>query len=374
MKGSVYRRGTTWTAHLSWQQAGEQRQTKKGGYRKKGEAEAALVELAKAVNDGRHVPVGRRTFGEYLEGWLDSLAVAGRRETTIGSYRRKVDSYVRPALGHIKLRDLTAVDIDGLYSALTERGLSPRTVRFTHSIIHKALADAERKGVVAVNVASKASPPKSSACRAPETATWTPGELRSFLELTKDHHHGALIRLGAMTGLRRGELCGLRWSDMDLDGLSLSVRQTITTESNRPVLGDVKTGSSRRVVDLDETTVAVLRRHRSAQAEARLLVGPGWRDTGLVFTMPDGTGWHPDTITQAFERLVKGSGLPRITLHGLRHTHTTHLLASGMNPKLVSARLGHASVAFTLDRYGHVMPGQQAAAAAAVAALVDGKP
>jgi integrase len=134
----------------------------------------------------------------------------------------------------------------------------------------------------------------------------------------------------------------------------------------------VKSRTSRRVVDLDPATVTALRRHRVTQAEYRLMAGPKWIDNELVFTMPDGRAWHP-AVSQAFDRLVAASvGLPRITFHGLRHSHTTHLLASGQNPKLVSARLGHASVAFTLERYGHVMPGQQAAAAAAVAALVDG--
>jgi integrase len=372
MRGSVYRRGKTWTAHLSWQQAGQQRQTKKGGYRTKGEAESGLDELSEQVRKGGHVPTGRRSFGQYLDSWLDSLVVAGRRPSTIDSYRRQVEAYIRPALGGIGLKDLSALDIDGLYASMTERGLSPRTIRFTHSILRKSLADAERKGIVTINVATKSSPPSSSAARAPEAATWTPEQLRQFLAQTKEHHHGALIRLAAMTGLRRGELCGLRWSDTDLERASLSVVQTITTVDHKPVLGDVKTGSSRRVVDLDQTTVEVLRRHQVAQKKWRLSAGEGWKDTGLVFVMPDGSGWNPDTITQAFERLVAVSDLPRITLHGLRHSHTTHLLASGMNPRLVSARLGHASVAFTLDRYGHVMPGQQAEAAAAVAALVDG--
>ncbi len=372
MPGSLYRRNGRWTAHLSWQKGGKQHQTKRGGFRTRKEAEVALVDLAAQVQGGRFVPAGRRTFGDYLTGWLDGLAVAGRRETTIASYRRLVKTHISPALGDILLVDLTAVDLDQLYSIMTAAGLKARTVRFAHSVCHKALADAERKGVVPVNVASKASPPKSSACRAPEAGTWTPEQLRTFLDQTAEHHHGALIRLAGMTGLRRGELCGLRWEDVDLDGLRLSVRQTITTVDHRPVLGDVKTGPSRRVVDLDEVTVAVLRRHRTRQREDRMLCGPGWNETGLVFAMPDGRLWNPDTITQAVERLVAASGLPRITLHGLRHTHTTHLLAAGVDPKLVSARLGHASVAFTLDRYGHVMPGHQAAAAAAVAALVDG--
>jgi integrase len=370
-KGSVYRRGSTWTAHLTWGTGERQRQTKKGGFRTKKEAEAALIDLAKLVSDG-HVPAGKRTFGEYLTGWLDALPVAGLRATTIDSYRRQVESYIRPELGDVPLRDLTAVDLDGLYASMIGKGLKPRTVRFAHSICHKALADAERKKVIPFNVAAQSSPPKSSACRAPEAATWTPEQLRSFLAQTKGHHHGALIRVAAMTGLRRGELCGLRWSDVDLDGRTLAVRQTITTVNHRPVTGDVKTGTSRRVVDLDDTTVAVLRRHQVTQKEWKLMAGEGWKGTGLVFTVPDGSCWNPDTITQAFKRLVSVSGLPRITLHGLRHSHTSHLLASGMNPKLVSARLGHASVAFTLDRYGHVMPGQQAAAIAAVAQLVDG--
>ena len=116
----------------------------------------------------------------------------------------------------------------------------------------------------------------------------------------------------------------------------------------------------------------MLRAQRKHQLEERLLGGPEWVDSGLVFTMPDGRGWHPDVITRAFARLVERSGLPRIRLHDLRHSHATHLLAAGTNVRVTSERLGHASVAFTLDVYGHVLPGQQADAAAAVAALVDG--
>jgi integrase len=372
-KGSVYRRGATWTAHLTWGTGPRQQQIKKGGFRTRREAEAELVRLAATVQDGRWVPAAKRTVGSWLTDWLDNLVVAGRRETTIHSYRRLVETHVRPAIGEISLADLSAVDVDRLYSTMASKGLKPRTIRFCHSVLRKSLADAEAKMIVSYNVADKASPPRSSATRAPEAPVWTPGQLRTFLEQTKDHHHGALIRLAAMTGMRRGELCGLRWSDVDLDAGTLAVRQTITSVKGVPVVGDVKTATSRRVIDLDPQTVTTLRRYRTAQMEWRLLAGPRWIDSGLVFTVPDGSGWNPDTITQAVERLAVASGLPRLTLHGLRHTHTTHLLASGVNPRLVSARLGHASVAFTLDRYAHVMPGQQAAAAAAVAALVDGQ-
>ena len=143
-----------------------------------------------------------------------------------------------------------------------------------------------------------------------------------------------------------------------------------------PACGDGRflraTGLPEQVgVDLDPATTAVLRAHRKRQREERLMIGPNWLDTGLVFTMVDGRGWHPDVISRAFARLVERSDLPRIRLHDLRHTHATHLLAANVNVRVVSERLGHASTAFTLDVYGHVLPGQQADAAAAVAALVD---
>lgn len=158
----------------------------------------------------------------------------------------------------------------------------------------------------------------------------------------------------------------------DLDKASLAVRQSITAAGGRAVVGEVKTARSRRVVDLDPGAVTALRAHRKDQAENRLLMGAGYCDHRLVFANPTGEAWHPDSISGFFERAVKRSGLPSIRLHDLRHGHATHLLAAGQNPKIVSERLGHASVSFTLDTYGHVLPGQQADAAAAVAALVTG--
>ena len=174
-----------------------------------------------------------------------------------------------------------------------------------------------------------------------------------------------------MTGLRRAELCGLRWQDVELDKERLVVRQSIMTVDHHAVLGDVKTVRSRRVIDLDANTVSMLRTQRTNQLQERLRAGPTWSDSGLVFTMADGQGRHPDVISRAFARLIERSGPPRIRLRDLRHTHATHLLAAGTNVRVASDRLGHASVAFTLDVYGHVLPGQLADAAAAVAAPVD---
>ncbi len=378
--GSIKRTGSTWGFVLDvGRKDGRRQQVRKRGFRTRKDAQTALNEALAGLQRGAYVRPRRVLFGAYLDDWLATLATAGRRPTTIAGYRRLMRVHVKPALGEMPIQELTAVDLDRFYGQLASVGspdgrgpLSKSTIRKVHVLIGKALGDAERKGVVQRNVARVASPPSARSAKAPEMTCWTPEQLRTFLDfVAADSHHAPMIRLAAMTGLRRAELCGLRWQDVDLDNARLTVRQAITTVDHEPALGDVKSTRSRRVIDLDAATVSVLRAQRTHQLEERLRAGPNWVDTGLVFTMPNGRGWHPDVMTRAFARLVKRSGLPRIRLHDLRHTHATHLLAAGTNVRVTSERLGHASVAFTLDVYGHVLPGQQADAAAAVAALVD---
>ncbi len=351
---------------------GKRKQVRRRGFALKSEASDALALVLVQMKSGTFVRPTKTLLGDYLRAWVDTLPGVGRRPSTVDSYRRNIERNVVPYIGGIELHALTPLDLDGLYAKLIARGLSMRTVRYVHTIVGKALSDAERKGVLGRNVARLASPPSSSSAKAPEMTVWTPAELRAFLEAHAGHHHLPMLRLASMTGMRRAELCGLRWTDVDLDAATVTVRQSITAVDGVAVVGDVKTKRSRRVIDIDATTVDVLRAWKAAQNRDRLKMGEGWANTGLVFTMGTGQGWHPDTISQAFDRLVAASDLQRIRLHDLRHTHASHLLAAGVNVKVVSERLGHASVAFTLDVYAHVMPGQQAHAAAAAAALVDG--
>ena len=201
--------------------------------------------------------------------------IAGRRPTTIAGYRREIRLHVKPALGDLELQQITAVDLDRLYAQLASVGspggrgaLSKSTIRKVHVLIGKALGDAERKGLVQRNVARLASPPSATSAKAPEMQCWTPEQLRTFLDFVAiDSHHAPMLRLAAMTGLRRAELCGLRWQDVDLDNARLVVRQAITTVDHEPSLGDVKSTRSRRVIDLDATTVE--RAQGAAVAPAR---------------------------------------------------------------------------------------------------------
>ena len=251
-------------------------------------------------------------------------------------------------------------------------GLSPRSVRYIATILGKAFSDAVKKGILSRNVALAADPPSAKSARPPEMQTWTPAELATFLHQNKGDTLFTLFRVASMTGLRRGEVCGLRWPDLDLEEGKLSVRQQLATDDHVPRFGSVKTEQGERTLDLDAETVAVLRDLRRRQAAERLAAGPVYQSLNLVFSKYDGSPLHPEAVSKVFARRVAKSELPRLRFHDLRHTHATHLIAAGVHVKVVSERLGHASVAFTLDRYGHVLPNLQSDAATAVALLVDG--
>lgn len=188
-----------------------------------------------SAREGTHVAIDRMTVGEYLEQWGETLGVAGRKPSTVASYRRNLRVHVIPRLGGLRLQALTPLHLDTMYAELLAEGnmrteggaLSPRTVRYVHTILRKALSDAARKGLIVRNPSDAATPPSAKAARPPEMAFWTPAELHRFLE---ENEHDALfpiLRLVAMTGLRRGEACGLRWSDVDLERGMLSVRQQL---------------------------------------------------------------------------------------------------------------------------------------------------
>ena len=178
--------------------------------------------------------------------------------------------------------------------------------------------------------------------------------------------------LAASTGMRRGEVLGVRWQDIDFDRRRVAIRQTIISIDYRVEIGEPKTARGRRSVALDSGTVTALRAHRVKQNQLKLMLGEAWQDNDLVFCRDDGTPVHPDRFTQMFDKHVRDSGLPRIRLHDLRHTHATLALAAGIHPKVVSERLGHSTVAFTMDVYSHAIPSMEAEAAETIANLVRG--
>ncbi|MHB0981030.1 MAG: tyrosine-type recombinase/integrase [Thermoleophilia bacterium] len=392
MRGSLRKRGGSW----EWRaRTPEGRHVAKAGFRTKTEAQDALTKVLAAMGEQRFVSPDRLTTGMYLEEvWLPTVEPT-LASTTYVNYAGIVTNHLVPRVGDIPLQKLTSGQVKAAYADLARsghcrstkedpKGLSPKSIRHVHTTLHRALNDAMEWQYVAQNVADgkRVKPPKLNG--GPRMSVWTAAQLQTFLASTSEERLFPLWRFLAMTGVRRGEAMGLRWRDVDLEANRLSIVQA------RSVWGTAapKTPGSRRSLDLDPETSATLKRWRRRQLEERIKWGELWIDTGLVFTREDGEGYHPDTVTGVFcrhqdrinkrlkdEAKKKGEEpalLPHLRLHDLRHTHATLLLANGENAKVISERLGHASVAFTLTVYAHVLPGLQREAVGRLAAVIDG--
>jgi integrase len=323
--------------------------------------------------DGTFVERTDETVAEYLHGWLAGLGSARRvKPKTLITYQECLARLV-PHLAATRLQALRPIQLEQAYTKLlttggrTGSGVHPRTVLHSHRVLRKALADAERLGLVARNPARNVELPALPALTTVDN-TWTAQQLRSFLSDAADEPLHAAFVLAATTGMRRGEIAALRWSDIDLDARVLHVQQSVTPVRGVLIFTAPKTRKGARTIGLDPNTVAVLRRHRARQREEQLAAGPCWPKTGRVFTSADGSLLHPDKLSNRFEARQAHLGLPRLTFHGLRHTWATLALEKGIHTKVVSERLGHATAAVTLDVYSKVRPRLDAEAAALVAA------
>jgi integrase len=303
----------------------------------------------------------RETLAAYLIAWLDGRK-NNLRIKTWDRYRQLITGHISPALGKTKLAALRPDDLKRFYNQKIETGLSPRTVRQMHAILHVALDQALKWGYVARNVVDAVDAPKF------ERFEWTRLDLdgvRLLLNAANDVPLSSLWATAAYSGCRQGELLGLRWQDVNLDAGTLSVVQTLVKiEDGKPILGEPKTKNSRRTIKMSRVAVDILRAHRQRQLEQRLLLGPDYTDYGLVFTDAIGRPLPARNAVRAFKAALRHVGLPEtIRFHDLRHAHATLMFAQNVHPKAVSARLGHSTIAITMDLYTHDLPSLDADAA-----------
>ena len=379
MRGHLRKRGNKWVVivDVGYDGDGRRRQRWHSGFDTKRDASKALTEILGRIQGGAYVEPHKMTVAGFLREWLDAMR-ATLRPSTWESYRLNTEAHIIPRLGSVPLQQLTAAGLNAFYADLLaegrrarEGGLSPRTVRYVHTILRKALAEAVRWNRLARNVADQANPPRQRNGTGHAMRTWSAVELRAFLEHVSGDRYHAAWRLAAHTGLRRGELLGLHWRDADLDVGRVAVTQTLLAVHNELSFSAPKTVKGQRSVALDPTTLGILRTHRKAQVEERLAWGSAYQDGDLVFAREDGSPIHPDRFSKWFDQHVRAVGLPRIRLHDLRHTHATLALQAGIHPKVVSERLGHSTISITLDVYSHAIPAMEEEAAAKVAAMVD---
>ena len=387
------KRGKTWTAYYEkgHDAAGKRVQGTKGGFRvKKAPASTLPAEAVKigaldyaqaqerALADGTFVEAVKLSVSGYLEQWLRDYAKPRLRFRTHEGYAGRIKRYIAPTIGHVELQRLRPDAIQSLYGELmagwtdgrgVNKPISARTVLGAHRVLKGTLSWAVKWGLLARNPADAVAPPTP---KRTEIKVPTPDALKSLLAVIEGTKIAPVVQLAIYTGLRRSEVMGLRWADVDMNDGSLYVRQGLQRHRGIGMVAEApKTERSRRKVSLSAESVAGLRQHRAAQNERRLELGQVWQDNDLVFPGPDGRPMNPERLSVNFATATKRAGLAGMRLHYCRHLHASYLLAAGVHAKIVSERLGHAGIGITLDTYSHVLPGLQDQAAAAFDGVME---
>jgi integrase len=325
--------------------------------RKYGEVQRKLAEAMGDAARGIVVDDKNLTVSEYLDRFLEDVQRGSVRGSTYSRDKYLVTNHVKPALGRVKLKNLSAMHLQRLYREKQDAGLSASTVQKVHHVLHKALDQALKWDLIPRNSADAVKAPTPAP---KEMHPLSVQEARRLLDTASGDRLEALYVLGVTTGMRRGELLGLKWTDVDLENGRLSIRRALTRtdEGKYVALTEPKTKGSRRTVKLTQRAVQALRSHLERQLVEIEAAGDLYGDDGLVFATEAGTPINPSNLRQrSFTPLLKRSSLPHIRFHDLRHTCATLLLSKGVHPKFVQELLGHATIAITLDTYSHVMPG-----------------
>jgi integrase len=332
------------------------------------EVAETLIEALSNRNKGFIFEGEDQTLSAYLERWLNGSAKGSVKTSTFESYERLIRNHIKPALGNRKLKNLAPDHVQYFYQAKLDAGLAPGTVRLMHGILHKALEQAVKWGIVLRNVCKATTPPRPN----PEEIRPLDAEqAKRILEMARGNRLEALYVLAVTAGLRIGELLGLKWEDIDLGAETLHIRRTRSQAKSGPTFTTPKNGKGRNI-RLTHRAVEALKSHKAVQNAERLKLGDLWENNDLVFCTTAGKPLDfRNVATASFKPLLKKVGLPDIRFHDLRHTCATLLLSRGHHPKLVQELLGHASVAMTLDRYSHVLPGMGEQTAAAMEAALS---
>jgi len=327
---------------------------------RKGDAQRRLTELLSSLDKGVYVPPGRLTVAEHLHNWLEGYVKTNCSQRTFDGYQSIIERHLIPALGHIQLKHLRKQAIEAYYgkclNLVTRERLSSRTIHHHHRVLSQALKQAVIDGYLGTNPCGLL---KVKVQRKNIMRTLIPAEVEVLLETAQDHYYYPVIYTAVSTGLRQAELLGLRWRDIDLDMLSISVSQVLYKRRGICEFKEPKTSHSRRRVAMTPKLALFLREYRAERESLYWQLGQPLSLDGLVFASVEGKPLSPNILSHEFARIVKRAGLQGVRFHDLRHTFASLMLLRGAKPKVISEALGHSSVAFTMDTYSHIIEGMQ---------------
>lgn len=327
----------------------------------KKDAEKRLAELVHQLDTGTFVTPGKTTLAEYLDKWLQDYAKPNLSPRGFERYRDIIRARLIPALGSFPMTQLRPDHLQKWYTTWLNAGLSARTVRYHHAVLHVALQTAVKWGLAARNIADAVEPPR---IRRNEMQTWDEADIARFLDASKDSPYYALFHTALFTGMRRSELLGLKWQDVDFIFSKVYVNRSLHhLKDGSYVFTEPKSERSRRAIALAPSSYLAFKEHREKREAECAVLGTVLRDDALVFSDIEGKPIRPNTVTRAFTTEATRCGLKVIRLHDARHSMASGMLKQGVHPKVVQERLGHASIQMTLDTYSHVAPGLQEAAA-----------
>ena len=360
MTGQIIKRGDAWTIRifLGRDTNGKRKYFNKTIHGTKKDAQKYLTAKLREKDLGAFVEPASMALNEFLDKWLDEIAVLKLREQTLIGYKWLLKQYIRPKLGAKRLSDVQAYEIQKLYNDMKKANYSPKTIRHAHNVLSSAMKQAVKWKMLMQNPCELCELPRQVKT---EMKYFSPIEAKCFLETAQENKHFALFQLALQTGARPGEYLGLQWKDIDFEQKVLSIKRTvIEVKGGGFRFDEPKTAGSRRSIPISQGLVDSIKRHRRKQLEAKMKLGSEYQNNDLVFASEIGTPLQKKNIRDRhFKPLLKKANLPDIRLYDLRHTMATLLLCEGVNPKIVSERLGHASIVLTLDTYSHVLPTMQ---------------
>jgi len=333
---------------------GKRKQKRKRGFRTKKDAQKAMTKILHELNKGTYIEPKKITMESFLSEWLKNKQLT-IRQSTYRKYYWIVNKHLIPHIGNVLLPDLTPTHVQQLYYKLSkEKKLSNENVKSVHKLLSQSLRQGVKFDYIPRNVTEFIELPK---VEKKEVNVWNLDQVRHFLNIAKTNRYHIVYQIALNTGMRQGEILGLRWRDIEFDRKTLNVRQTLSHTGE--LVNATKTAASSRTIALPDQLVAELKKHKITQAEEKLKAGSLYTNNELVVATQLGTPLNPRNLVRNFYGLIKKTELNKIRFHDLRHTHASLLLIQGAHPKVVSERLGHADTRITLDTYSHLLPNMQ---------------